>query len=263
MGKRCAIIDTKGEILGSFLRGTRNTFVGGLLVILPIAATFYLLWLIYRLFIRLANATFGPLLTELLGSHWWVPGVGIFLTLVLVWLIGLVTRNYAGRALHGYFERLLERLPLVNKAYAMAKQVTGAFFRADVAAFKRVVLFEFPRKGVYTLGFITSEEMGRLSQSVDGEFISVYAPTAPNPLSGWFLLIPKEEVIYPQMSVEDGLKLILSGGVIVPGVGAEEAPSRLERRRWPWRWLRREGAAEQADFEPTPQEGYNGGRMGE
>ena len=259
--------------MSSFLRGTRNAFIRGLLVILPVAATFYLLWLIYKLFVRLVEALIGPLLTGVLGSHWWVPGVGIFLTLVLVSLIGLVTRGYAGRALHRYFEGLLERVPLVNKTYAMAKQVTAALFRADVPAFKKVVLFEYPRKGVYTLGFITGDKLGRLGQAVDGEFISVYAPTAPNPLSGWFLLIPKGEVIYPEISVEEGLKLILSGGVIVPGSGVEEeAPVRRERRRWPWpwRWLHREGVEEQAEVEvrmkmkveveAASQEGYNGGR---
>jgi uncharacterized membrane protein len=238
-------------MLSSFFRGTRNAFIRGLLVILPVAATFYLLWLVYRLFVRLVDATFGPLLIGILGSHWWITGVGIFLTIVLVWFIGLVTRGYAGRALHRYFEGLLERVPLVNKTYAMAKQVTAALFRADVPAFKRVVLIEYPRKGVYTLGFITSENPGRLGRAIDGEFISVYAPTSPNPLSGWFLLIPKEEVIYPEMSVEEGLKLILSGGVIIPDLGIEEEEIPLQRS---WRWFRR---GKREEFEPTPQEEYN------
>ncbi|NIT77171.1 MAG: DUF502 domain-containing protein [Thermoplasmata archaeon] len=248
-----AIIDLKGEILSAFLRGMRNTFARGLLAIIPVAATIYLLWLIYRLFVRLAGATFGPLLTELLGSHWWIPAVGIFLTLILVWLIGLVTRNYAGRVLHRYFEGILGKVPLVNKTYAMAKQVTSAFFRADAPAFKRVVLIEFPRKGVYTPGFITSEKLGRLGQAIEGEFVSVYAPTAPNPLSGWLLVVPKEEVLYPEVSVEEGLRLILSGGVIIPGLGMEEEAS-LRRERRPWRWLRR---GKRAPVEPLSPEGYN------
>jgi len=237
--------------LSSFFRGTRNAFIRGLLAILPVAATFYLLWLVYRLFIKLVDATFGPLLVGLLGSHWWVTGVGIILTVILVWFIGLVTRGYMGRALHRYFEGLLERVPLVNKTYAMAKQVTAALFRADVPAFKRVVLIEYPRRGVYTLGFITSESPGRLGRAIDGEFISVYAPTSPNPLSGWFLLIPKDEVIYPELSVEEGLKLILSGGVIIPDlkIEEEEIPPRRSRR-----WFRRE---RRRKLEPAPQEGYN------
>lgn len=247
------IIDLKGDMLNSFLRGARNTFAQGLLAIIPVAATGYLLWLIYKLFVRLADATFGPLLTELLGSHWWIPAVGIFLTLLFVWLIGLVTRNYAGRVLHRYFEWLLGRVPLVNKTYALAKQVTSAFFRADVPAFKRVVLIEFPRKGVYSPGFITSEKLGRLGQAVEGEYISVYVPTAPNPLSGWLLFIPEQEVVYPEVSVEEGLRLILSGGVIIPGLGVEEEA--LPRRKGrPWRWLPwRKGAR----VEPASPEEYN------
>jgi uncharacterized membrane protein len=244
-----AIIVLKGEIVSLFFRGARNIFIRGLLAILPVAATFYLLWLVYRLFVKLVDAIFGPLLTGILGSHWWITGVGIFLTIFVVWLIGLMTWGYVGRAFHRYFEGLLERVPLVNKTYAMAKQVTAALFRADVPAFKQVVLFEYPRKGVYTLGFITSESPGRLGRAIDGEFISVYAPTSPNPLSGWLLLIPTEEVIYPELSVEEGLKLILSGGVLIPDLKIEEEPP----LRRPWRWFHRK----QAKFEPTPQEDYN------
>jgi uncharacterized membrane protein len=222
----------------------------GLLVILPVATTFYLLWLIYRLFVRLVDAIFGSLLTGVLGSHWWITGVGAFLTLFFVWLIGVLTRNYLGRVLHRYFERLLETVPVVNKTYAMAKQVTAALFRADVPAFKRVVLIEYPRKGLYALGFITSEELGKMGESVEGEFIPVYAPTSPNPLSGWFLLIPKEEVIYPEISVEEGLKLILSGGVIIPERPAAGPPL---RRRWPWprRRKQEEVREEQAPHRPA------------
>lgn len=236
--------------MNSLFRGTRNIFIRGLLVILPVAATFYLLWLVYRLFVKLVDALVGPLLVGILGSHWWVTGVGIFLTIFLVWFIGLVTRGYVGRALHRYFEGLLERVPLVNKTYAMAKQVTAALFRADTPAFKKVVLIEYPRKGVYTLGFITSENPGRLGRAIDGDFLSVYAPTSPNPLSGWFLLIPKEEVIYPELSVEEGLKLILSGGVIIPDLRMKGEGPPLRR---PWRWFHRK----QGEFEPTPQEDYN------
>jgi uncharacterized membrane protein len=242
--------------LRRFFHGVRRDFIRGLLVILPVFATFYLLWLTYRLFVRLADLTVGPLLTGLLGSHWWISLIGVLLTIALVWFLGLVTRNYAGHILHRYFERLLQRVPLVNKAYAVIKQVTDALFRADVPAFKRVVLIEYPRKGVYTLGFVTHEEPGKLGQTVGKEFIVVYAPTSPNPFSGWFLLIPKDEVLYPEISVQEGLELVISGGVIVPGLGIpQEAPLGQERR--PWRWLRRGKERVKVGFEAASQKDYN------
>lgn len=226
----------------------------GLLIILPVFATFYLLWLTYKLFVRLADLTVGPLLTGLLGSHWWISLIGVLLTIALVWFLGLVTRNYAGHILHRHFERLLRRVPLVNKTYAVTKQVTDALLRADVPAFKKVVLIQYPRKGLYTLGFVTHEEPGKLGQAVGEEFVIVYAPTSPNPFSGWFLLVPKEEVIYPKISVEEGLKLVISGGVIVPDSGApHEAPRQQERSDWPPFGKERV----KAGFEVASQKDYN------
>ncbi|MCR4404116.1 MAG: DUF502 domain-containing protein [Candidatus Acetothermia bacterium] len=222
-------------MLRPFFRGVRRDFIRGLLVILPVFATFYLLWLTYRLFVRLADATVGPLLTGLLGSHWWISLIGVLLTIVLVWFLGLLTRNYVGHILHRYFEELLRRVPLVNKAYAMAKQVTDALLRPEVPAFKKVVLIQYPRKGIYTLAFVTREEPGKLGQALGEEFVAVYAPTSPNPLSGWFLLVPKEEVIYPNITVEEGLKLVISSGVIFPEGGtAAERPSPTRRSLWRW-----------------------------
>lgn len=243
-------------MLRPFFRGVRRDFVRGLLIILPVFATFYLLWLTYRLFVRLADLTVGPLLTGLLGSHWWISLTGVLLTIALVWLLGLVTRNYAGHILHRYFEQFLGRVPLVNKAYAVTKQVTDALLRADAPAFKKVVLIQYPRKGLYTLGFVAHEQVGKLGQAVGEEFIVVYVPTSPNPFSGYFLLVPKAEVIYPKISVEEGLQLVISGGVIVPGSGVpQESPGPQGRRLWHWpRWGK---GRVKAGFEAASPRAYN------
>lgn len=218
--------------MSSFFREIRNTFVRGLVVILPIGVTFYILWLIYRLLVSLVDSTFGSFLKGMLGSHWWIPALGGFLTLIVVLTIGLLTRYYVGRALHRYIERVVGTMPIVKTMYSMAKQVVSSLFRADALAFKKVVLIEYPRKGVYTLGFITSEELGKLEESTGEEYVPIYAPTSPNPLSGWFLLVPQDEVIYPDLSVEDGLKLILSGGVVIPERLAVERDSARRKSFW-------------------------------
>lgn len=246
-------------MLRALFRIVRKDFVRGLWVTLPILATIYILWLIYRFFLKLTDATLGAFLTDLLGKHWWVSFVEFLLTIVatvaLVWLLGFMTRHYAGRALHRYLERLLERLPLVNQAYGITKQVATALFRADVPAFKKVVLIQYPRKGIYTLGFITQEDAGKLGEAVKDEVVTVYAPTAPNPFSGWVLLVPKEEVIYTKVSVEEGLRLVISGGVIIPGLELREELPVEGRPGWLWRLLRRGKGV--ARFEPAPQGDYN------
>ena len=225
-----------------FFHRLRNDFGRGLIIILPIIVTVYLLYLVYNLFVKFAERSFGGVLERYLGSHWWVLGLSILLTLFLVWLVGVLTRNYIGRTLHRYFESLLERVPLINKTYTTVRQVINAIFRTDLPAFKKVVLIEYPRKGVYTLAFITSEEVGRLGTGLEEKdekrYIAVYAPTSPNPLSGWFLLIPEDEVRYPPITVEEGIKLVLSGGVLVPEAAErlpipERAP-RAKRRWWPF-----------------------------
>jgi uncharacterized membrane protein len=256
-------IATKGEMLRALFRSARRDFVRGLWVTLPILATIYILWLIYRFFLRLTDATLGAFLTGLWGKHWWVSLAEFSLTIVatvaLIWLLGFMTRHYAGRALHRYLERLLQRLPLINQAYGITKQVTNALFRADVPAFKKVVLVQYPRKGVYTLGFITQEETGKLGEALGDELVTVYAPTSPNPFSGWVLFIPKEEVIYTKVSVEEGLRLVISGGVIVPGLELEEEEGPpVGRPSWLERLFRlRRGRKEVARFEPAPQGDYN------
>lgn len=254
-------IAAKGEMLRRLFRFARRDFVRGLWVALPILATIYFLWLIYRFFLNVTDATLGALLAGLWGEHWWVSLAEFSLTIValiaLIWLLGFMTRHYAGRALHRYFERLLQRLPLINLAYGVTKQVTAAILRADVPAFKKVVLIQYPRKGIYTLGFITQEKPGRLGEALRDELVTVYAPTAPNPFSGWVLLVPKEEVIYPKVSVEEGLRLVISGGVIVPGLELEEEELPVEGPSWFRRLLRRRPGRQGVQFEPAPQGDYN------
>lgn len=242
----------------ALFRSARKDFVRGLWVTLPILATLYILWRIYRFFLRLTDATLGTFLIDLWGKHWWVSFVEfsftIIATVVLIWLLGFVTRHYAGQALHRYLERLLGRLPLINQVYGITKQVAAALFRTDVPAFKKVVLIQYPRKGVYTLGFITQEDIGRFGEALGDGLVTVYAPTSPNPFSGWVLLIPKEEVIYTKISVEEGLRLVISGGVIIPELELEEGGPPVEGPGWLGRLFRR--GKKGVRFEPAPQGDY-------
>ncbi|MDK2855808.1 MAG: hypothetical protein PWQ86_1021 [Bacillota bacterium] len=186
------------------LRRLRTYFFTGLIIVLPFLLTLYFLWLVFGF----VDGLIGPVLELVLGHK--IPGVGLVLTVGLILGTGVLATNYLGRRLLGWGERLFIRLPLVRSVYQTLKQVVQAVFSEKQKAFQQVVLVEYPRKGVYSLAFLTG------NKEEAGEMVTAFVPTTPNPTSGFLLLVPKEEVKYLNMSVEDGFKLIVSGGVIVP-----------------------------------------------
>lgn len=186
------------------LRRLRTYFFTGLIIVLPFLLTLYFLWLVFGF----VDGLIGPILELILGHK--IPGVGFALTVGLILGTGVLATNYLGRRLLAWGERLFVRLPLVRSIYQTLKQVVQAVFSEKQKAFQQVVLVEYPRKGVYSLAFLTG------NREEAGEMVTVFVPTTPNPTSGYLLLIPKEEVKCLDMSVEDGLKLIVSGGVIAP-----------------------------------------------
>ncbi|MDK2882764.1 MAG: hypothetical protein PWQ41_116 [Bacillota bacterium] len=186
------------------LRRLRTYFFTGLIIVLPFLLTLYFLWLVFGF----VDGLIGPVLKLIIGQR--LPGVGFIFTVGLILGTGMLATNYLGRRLLAWGERLFIRLPLVRSIYQTLKQLVHAVFSEKQKAFQRVVLVEYPRKGVYSLAFLTRDV------EEAGEMVMAFVPTTPNPTSGFLLLIPKKEVKYLDMSVEDGLKLIVSGGVIVP-----------------------------------------------
>lgn len=186
------------------LRRLRTYFFTGLIIVLPFLLTLYFLWLVFGF----VDGLIGPVLKLIIGQR--IPGVGFIFTVGLILGTGMLATNYLGRRLLAWGDRLFIRLPLVRSVYQTLKQLVHAVFSEKQKAFQRVVLVEYPRKGVYSLAFLTRDV------EEAGEMVMAFVPTTPNPTSGFLLLIPKKEVKYLDMSVEDGLKLIVSGGVIVP-----------------------------------------------
>ena len=199
------------------LRHIRDTFISGLLAIIPVGVTLYILWFFYQWIDGLVgkNTPFGLMVQKALGR--WIPGLGIYITLIVVLLIGIATRSFLGRVLQYYMERVFFSLPGVRKMYATLKQFTNALLnRESSMAFQKVVVFEYPKKGIYVLGLVTNEELGKLQDETGEEKLLVYAPTAPNPLSGMMLIVPKSKVTYVDMPVEDALSMVLSSGSVLP-----------------------------------------------
>ncbi len=195
----------------------RTMFVSGLLAILPVGATVYILWFLFRLIDGLVgeNTPFGMTVERALGR--WIPGLGVFVTILIILIIGVITRNVLGRTLHYYFERIFFAVPGIRKMYGTLKQFSNALLnRSDTSSFQKVVMFEFPKEGVNALGLVTNENLGKIQDLTGEECLLVYAPTAPNPLSGYMLIIPKRLVTYVDMPVEDALSMVVSSGSALP-----------------------------------------------
>ncbi len=194
----------------------RESFVTGLLVALPIGLTAVIIWLLYRLIYRLfgPETPFARLLIRAFGRY--IPGVELIITFIIVIGVGALSRLWLGRKLHNWLERILLSVPGLRKVYWAMRQLVHALFQRNSTKLRRVVLFEYPKEGMYILGFVTEDDVGEIDRIVGKECVSVYAPTAPNPLSGWVFFIPKDKIIELDMPVDEGLSLILSGGIVFP-----------------------------------------------
>ena len=201
----------------------RRYLVAGLLVWLPLVATLYVIRLLVRWMdqsLLLLPDQFKP--DNLLGFH--LPGVGVLLSLIILLLTGLIAANLFGRKLVGLWERLLSRIPLVRSVYSAVKQLVETMFSDSGNSFRKVVLVEFPRRGLWTLAFLTNNEHGLVQEATGRDVISVYVPTTPNPTGGYFVLVPREDVREIDLSVDEGLKLLLSMGAVNPAEKAHPEP---------------------------------------
>ncbi len=213
----CYIINSMSRLLSEL----KSTFINGLLVILPVGLTLYILWLVYRFILSIAGrgSYLGGLISSLLWRTLdvrWFPGIGVILTIFFVFLVGLATRVYMGRKVYEFVDRVLEAAPLISKMYATVKQITNALLNRDMSSFRDVVMIEYPRKGIYSIGFVTNRNLGRLEEVIGEDCVAVFIFTTPNPLSGMTLLVPSEDVTYLDLSIEEGLRLVLSMGIVMP-----------------------------------------------
>jgi uncharacterized membrane protein len=191
-------------------RRFRELFLVGLAVVLPLLVTYLLL----RFLFDGLDDLLDPIIQALLGRR--IPGLGLLASVAIIFLIGALTTNFIGRKLVAITEGVLLRIPLVKNVYAASKQLFDAVTLPGKQAFRQVVMLEYPRAGVYALGFITATQAMGFQDLVGEPTVNVFIPTAPNPTSGFFLVVPEKSVIPVPISVEEALKLIVSGGLIVP-----------------------------------------------
>ena len=193
----------------------KNYFLTGLLVILPIFITGYVIWF----FIKAMDTFLKYIPVKYLPETYidiYIPGLGLILAIILILAVGVLTRNIAGRKVLQFWDNLIDRIPFARIVYSSVKQLLQAFLYQNSDAFQRVALVEYPRRGIYVLGFITGESRGEIQEKTNKKMINVFVPTTPNPTSGFYILVPEEDLTVLDMSVEDAFKLLISGGLVSP-----------------------------------------------
>ncbi len=193
----------------------RKYLLAGLLVWLPLGVTVLVIKALIDLMDRVL--VFIPEqyhAKALLGFH--IPGTGVLLSLIVLFATGVIAANLFGKRVVMIWESLVARIPLVNTIYSAVKQVAETLFANKGKSFRKVLLIEYPRKGVWAIAFYTGSAVGEIQDKTSKEVVNVFLPTTPNPTSGFLLMVPREDIIELDMPVDDGIKLIMSLGVIVP-----------------------------------------------
>jgi uncharacterized membrane protein len=203
----------------------RTYFFAGILITAPVSLTIYLAWL----FITFVDERVFSVIPQQYNPETYlpfsIPGIGLLLALVGLTLIGALTAGILGRAVNQLFEGILNRLPVIRSLYGAIKQIMETVLANKSAAFRECVLIEYPRKGIWTLGFITGATKGEVQERAEEQLINVFVPTTPNPTSGFLLFVPERDIVRLKMRTEDGLKLVVSGGIVTPAIEATALPA--------------------------------------
>ena len=203
------------------MKNFRRYLIAGLLVWLPIGVTVFLVRIMIGLMDRsllLLPIQFRP--ENVLGFG--IPGLGFLLTIIVLLLTGVLAANFVGKSMVSFGESLLDRIPFVRSIYSATKNFAEIVFSGSGQSFKKVLLIEYPRKGIYSLAFQTSSELGEVQERVGEDLVCTFVPTTPNPTSGYIIVLPKKDIIELDMEVEQALKMIMSLGVVVPSWGEKD-----------------------------------------
>ena len=204
----------------NFQRRIRNVFITGLLITLPIALTWFILQFLLNNFDAL-SPVFTNILIRLgapIPEGYRIPFLGLVVTLLIVLIVGWLTTNFFGKKVFQIGELLIEKIPFVRRIYKGSKQVVSSIAEADTSAFRKVVLIEFPRRGLLAIGFVTGESRGEVQELTRENMLNVFVPTMPNPTSGFLIFSPLEELTEVSMTIEEGIKYVVSGGLVTPPV---------------------------------------------
>ncbi len=208
----------------------KKYFITGLLVLVPLVVTFWVMSTLIETLdqsLLLLPESWRP--QKLLGFS--MAGLGALLTVAVVFLTGVIATNFFGQQIIKLWEELLSRVPVVKSIYSSVKQVSDTIFSDSSNSFRQALLVEFPRKGSWTVAFLTGEPSGDVVNHLTGDYVSIYVPTTPNPTGGYFLMLPKSEVVELDMTVDQALKYIISMGSVAPEIKSEKMKALKEKKQ--------------------------------
>jgi uncharacterized membrane protein len=208
--------DTDTPPRKGFLYKIRNYFITGLVVASPIGITIYIGWW----FIDFVDSSIKPLIPDAYNPETYLPfplpGLGLIGVVLFLILLGALTANLFGRALIRFGERIVDRMPIIRSVYGTLKQIFETVIAQDSKSFSDVVLVEYPRKGLWAIAFVSGENKSEIQTRMHDEMINVFLPTTPNPTSGFLLFVPKKDLIYLDMTPDQGAKYVISAGLVNP-----------------------------------------------
>lgn len=214
--------DTQKKPRMGLVRWLRGRFIAGMVIVAPIAVTVYILQFIITTIDQVVLPLLPPEVKPETYIDYAVPGFGLLVLLVSLTLLGAIGANFIGRSIIGLGDRIIDQIPVVKTIYASLRQLFNVIGNSQTVKFNSCVLVEYPRKGLWCVGFVSSEAKGEIAEKLGEDFIGVFVPTSPNPTSGFLVFSRRDQVIDLDMSLEDGAKMILSGGLVVPKSQVEE-----------------------------------------
>ena len=197
------------NFISKIFKKISNNFFKGILISAPVIITFYIAWGLIKFFDKQASPLLGTFPYE-------IPGFGLIAVFIFFALIGFITTGLFGRMFSSFFEKILSKMPVLRNIYSGLKQLFEAILSKKSNSFQEVLLIEYPRKGIWAMGFLTGDTKGEVNRRIKNPMVNVFLPTTPNPTSGFLLFLPKNDIIRLNMSVEDGIKMIISAGMLTP-----------------------------------------------
>lgn len=199
-----------------FFRRLRNYFLAGIIVTAPIGITAWVAWLV----VDIADNRITPLIPAKYNPETYlpfgIPGLGLVILFVLLTLVGFLSVNILGRTIVRFGERVVGRMPVVRSIYSALKQIFETVLTQSSTSFREVVLVEYPRRGIWAIGLVTGVTKGQVQNITEDDVVNIFLPTTPNPTSGFLLFVPRRDLITLDMTVEEGLKMVVSGGLVTP-----------------------------------------------
>ena len=212
------------NFISKIFKKISNNFFKGILISAPVIITFYIAWGLIKFFDKQASPLLGTFPYE-------IPGFGLIAVFIFFALIGFITTGLFGRMFSSFFEKILSKMPVLRNIYSGLKQLFEAILTSKSNSFREVILIEYPRKGIWAMGFLTGDTKGEVNRKTTNQLVNKFLPTTPNPTSGFLLFVPKKNIIRLSMTVEEGIKMIISAGMLTPSENQKKIKALKEKQK--------------------------------